>query len=978
MKLLQKKSLSLCITLALTLGQTAWAGINYSGDTVFTGANPPPVQGAGSWDGGMGTPFPLGRITVGENRFGSLQVTDGATILNTNTLTTGSGGTALFSGAGTATGFFNFVNYGVLNILDGAQITAGALAYGIILGSDSSTLLSSGARLTAYGALGFGDGLTINENASLVIRDRAVAEFYQNAAINGAIVRVSDNGAQLNVQDSLRISAGSARSGQLQVADGGQAEIGGVLTLSGSGGNLAELDIERTNSSTADATVSAGSVLLDNRDTRLNVSGAGSLLTVADDFISSGAAVLRAGGKIVADTLTNRSSGVLLVQGRGSALTVNNTLTNDYNFIVIDGASASADSLTNNGTIDIHGEGSRLEIAGQLTSNASLLVENGATLAADSILLQAGSAGSTLTLGGSGGTVESDAVTLASNASSRASVDFAHSSTDQRFAPRITGNGDVNVSSGITTLLARNDYRGDTNLSGGALRAGADNVFSPVSTYTLTTGGTLDLNGFSQRTGDIVNGGTLSLSGNTAGAVLTVDGNYAGNSGTLIMGTALEGDASATDRFVVTGDVSGSTNVRVNNLGGRGAGTLNGIKLIEVQGSADSSAFRQDGRIVAGAYDYRLIRGARNWYLTNRTDLETGLPIIGGDGGENPGDGGGNPGDGSNPGNGVNPGNGGGVMVLRPEGAAYAANLAAASRLFDTRMSDRQGTRYLDPSTGKEQYTSLWLRMSGDHNRLNAGGGQLSTRANSVVTMLGGDVMATDKARLGVMAGYGNSKSNTRSDITGYRAKGQINGYTTGLYGTWFAEGTDDKGLWADSTLQYSWFNNSVDGEDEADESYKSKGLSASLSTGYVIPLSEGERKAFFLQPQARAGWSGIKADDHTERNGTLVQGSGQDNVSSSVGVKAFMKSHAAADSQTGRTFTSFAEANWIHNTKAWGVRMDDVAVTQSGSRNIGEVRVGVDGALGGGFGVKGTIGQQVGDKGWSETAATLGVSYRF
>ncbi|PPS58698.1 hypothetical protein CRX72_21560 [Pantoea sp. BRM17] len=67
---------------------------------------------------------------------------------------------------------------------------------------------------------------------------------------------------------------------------------------------------------------------------------------------------------------------------------------------------------------------------------------------------------------------------------------------------------------------------------------------------------------------------------------------------------------------------------RVNNLGGSGAETLNGITLIEVEGSADSSAFTQEGRIVAGAYDYRLVRGSRDWYLTNRTDLETGLPII--------------------------------------------------------------------------------------------------------------------------------------------------------------------------------------------------------------------------------------------------------------------------------------------------------------------------------------------------------------
>jgi autotransporter family porin len=244
--------------------------------------------------------------------------------------------------------------------------------------------------------------------------------------------------------------------------------------------------------------------------------------------------------------------------------------------------------------------------------------------------------------------------------------------------------------------------------------------------------------------------------------------------------------------------------------------------------------------------------------------------------------------------------------------------------------------------------------------------------------MLGGDVAATETARFGLMAGYGNSKSNTASTITGYRARGQVNGYTTGLYGTWFAQGTDEKGLWADSTLQYSWFNNSVDGEDEAGESYRSKGLSASLSTGYVIPLGANARTAFFLQPQARVGWSGIKANDHTERNGTLVQGSGQDNVSSGLGVKAFMKGHSQLDENTGRQFGMFTELNWIHNTREYVVRMDGVSVSQNGSRNIAEARVGIDGALGGGLGVKGTIGQQVGDKGWSDTAAAISISYRF
>jgi len=57
---------------------------------------------------------------------------------------------------------------------------------------------------------------------------------------------------------------------------------------------------------------------------------------------------------------------------------------------------------------------------------------------------------------------------------------------------------------------------------------------------------------------------------------------------------------------------------------------------------------------------------------------------------------------------------------------------------------------------------------------------------------------------------------------------------------------------------------------------------------------------------------------------------------------------------------------------------MDDVVVSQQGSRNIAEARVGVDGSLGGGLGLKGTIGQQVGDNSWSETQAAISVSYRF
>lgn len=59
----------------------------------------------------------------------------------------------------------------------------------------------------------------------------------------------------------------------------------------------------------------------------------------------------------------------------------------------------------------------------------------------------------------------------------------------------------------------------------------------------------------------------------------------------------------------------------MNNVGGVGKQTLNGIELINVSGDSNGT-FKQEGRIVAGAYDYRLKRGAganaNNWYLTSR------------------------------------------------------------------------------------------------------------------------------------------------------------------------------------------------------------------------------------------------------------------------------------------------------------------------------------------------------------------------
>lgn len=44
------------------------------------------------------------------------------------------------------------------------------------------------------------------------------------------------------------------------------------------------------------------------------------------------------------------------------------------------------------------------------------------------------------------------------------------------------------------------------------------------------------------------------------------------------------------------------------------------------------------------------------------------------------------------------------------------------------------------------------------------------------------------------MAGYGNDHSNTQSSRTGYRSKGSVNGYSTGVYATWYANDASHNG----------------------------------------------------------------------------------------------------------------------------------------------------------------------------------------
>ncbi|MGP2427749.1 autotransporter outer membrane beta-barrel domain-containing protein, partial [Yersinia sp. 2538 StPb PI] len=225
-----------------------------------------------------------------------------------------------------------------------------------------------------------------------------------------------------------------------------------------------------------------------------------------------------------------------------------------------------------------------------------------------------------------------------------------------------------------------------------------------------------------------------------------------------------------------------------------------------------------------------------------------------------------------------------------------------------------------------------------------------------------------------------NSKSTTVSSLSGYNAKGSTDGYSTGIYGTWYANDADKSGLYVDSWAQYSWFNNTVEGQDLASEEYKSKGVTASVESGYTFKVGENAAKnaTYFIQPKAQVTWMGVKADDHKEANGTNVSGEGDGNIQTRLGVRAFMKGYSDQDKGKDRVFQPFVEANWVHNTNDFGTTMDSVAVKQDGAANIAELKVGVEGQINKQLNLWGNVGQQVGNKGYSDTAVMLGVKYNF
>lgn len=456
----------------------------------------------------------------------------------------------------------------------------------------------------------------------------------------------------------------------------------------------------------------------------------------------------------------------------------------------------------------------------------------------------------------------------------------------------------------------------------------------------------------------------LNLSDNFKnGNDLFIQKDYNGNGGTIIFNAALSGDNSPVDHLTVNGNTSGETYVRVNELGGKGAQTVEGIEIIKINGDSNGT-FLQDGRIVAGLYDYHLVKGnetnTSNWYLTSSptpiTPEEPTLPPS------------------------TSP-------TLRPEVGSYISNLYQASTLFDIRLHDRYAhTPYIDTFTGEEKATSLWMRNLAAHTDSKVGNSQLKTKSDRYAIQIGGDVAQWSNTQgryhVGVMAGYGSISNSTRNQINGHRSKANIDGHSIGVYGTYYANNNSQNGLYIDTWAQYNWFKNRIKGDNLGRERYDSKGLNVSIETGYTLPIINSESSSdgatWHLQPKAQITYFGLKMDNHTEENGTKVYGKGKNNIRTRLGLRLFIGENLSSCEHLNSKIYPFIEANWINNSKRYGVSMDNETIYSDGSRNIGEIKVGLDSQLTKRAKILFNVSQQFGNNGFRDTQGILGINYLF
>ena len=461
----------------------------------------------------------LGSMNLVVNGTGTLTLSGTNTYTGSTTVNSGmlqAGSTSAFGNLSavsiTGSGTLDLNNYS--NTI--GKLNSTSTSSSITLGSGTLTIGTAAINSTFEGTISGTGGLTLNNGDGYTLTLTGANTYSGTTTItNGTLLAENTSGSAIG-------------TGPITISSGAVLQVGSLSTNGAIGtANIADngtLTFARTDSITIPNTISGfGGVTVDRGTVTLSGNNTYSGITsIFDSTIDAGSAT--ALGHL--STVNLSTSGALVLNGNnitvgnisGDSTTSINLGSNTLTLGNYVSSTTFAGSITGAGSLDVNVISS-LDLTGNSNTYSGGTTIASGTLIADNTSGSATGSGA-ITITQSGATLEigNDSATgLIANLpiTDNGLIDFAR--TDSiTFPNAISGTGGIEAQDGgVITLTGANTYSGITNVTGATFIAGSTSAFgNGTSALSLASGGTINLNGYSNTFGSIVgNAGTFIVLG---------------------------------------------------------------------------------------------------------------------------------------------------------------------------------------------------------------------------------------------------------------------------------------------------------------------------------------------------------------------------------------------------------------------------------------------------------------------------------
>jgi len=819
-------------------------------------------------DGVVYPPATIFAVNIGSTAGSQGSLTlQNGSVFQVSTLTVGNTGTGSLNIYNSQVSASSSVQVG--NYGQGSLVVSGSSAELALTSLSNAGYIQVGGFAGGYGTFVVSDGATVTAQHVIIGNGRGSEEFIVD-------------GGHVNLRQDLTV-VGQTGDTSVVVRNGGTISLGRDFDLGGFGGT-----------STAFLTLTgAGSKITNTQTSTIGWDGKGIAL-ISDNGAYE--------ANDIAIGYFTTGNGLATVTG-GASIKATDILAIGY---------------FGTGTLTLHDGG---KASAATLAIAAMTAGNG--VQSRGVLNIGGAVGSTAT---APGTITADRVEFGSG---QGIINFNHTSTDYVFDAAISdgiyGNGIINAIAGRTILEnSHTGFTGELQSSSGILQVNGDISNSTVS---ILSGGRLEGSG---RVGNTVNAGVIAP-GRSIGT-LTIAGNYTGIAGSSVwIQAALGTDASPTDKLIITGNTSGTSAVVVTNIGGIGAQTVEGIRIIEVGGASNGQFslvgdyVTPDGQqaVIGGAYAYTLHQNGvsspadGNWYLRSQmtaTEPERFNPSVP-------------------------------LYESYPQVLLALNNVSTLQERVGNRYWSGFGNQFNTPGTSGADAaytdgTGMWGRIEGAHALFDPA--HSTSRASRDVDLwkaqAGLDLVLRQSPDGSLLVGsmilhYGQASA----DITSVYGRGSIDttGYGIGAALTWYGA----NGFYVDGQAHHNWYESDLKSRSTGrTENNDGSGYAFSIETGKRIMLGNG----LSLTPQAQLIYSNVDFDSFTDSFGAKVGLDRGESLKARLGVSLDKETAWIATDDTKSRTHVYGVAN-LYNEFLNGSRIDvsDVRFTNRDERLWGGIGAG-------------------------------------